>query len=404
MATISGGSGNDSLDGTSGDDTITGNEGNDTIIAGGGADSIDGGTGNDSIFAGDGGANTVAGGDGHDTIEGGSGDESLSGGEGDDSIHGYDGADKIDGGAGSDTLYGDAGDDEISGGDGDDLIYAGDGSDRIDGGAGDDTLYGHGGADVFVVNADSGTNLIEDYNAADGDMIAIDYPGITSYADLQPYLSDDGNWGTLISFPDGSVTQVKWLNYGSQSTSNFTFDSGPVCFLRGTMIETAAGPRRVETLCPGDRIHTRDNGIQPLVHLGRSAFRFPPGPHKMKPIRLKESALGHGWPAADLLVSPQHRIALPQSDPQRIVAAKNLLRLSGVTDRPGCRLARYYHLLLPGHELIMANGAWAESLLVTDYTIRTATLPLRYRHLARVPVRRIGTGADLPALQVERAV
>ncbi len=366
MATITGGSGDDSLTGTSGDDTI---------IGGAGADSIDAGAGNDSIVGNDGldsadGGDTIDAGDGNDTILADGGDDVLSGGAGVDSIHGGSGNDWVDGGADGDILYGDDGADTIMGGDGDDLIYAGAGNDVIGGGSGSDTLYGHGGADVFVVSANSGTNYIEDYNAGDGDIIAINYPGITNYAELQPYLSDDGNFGTLISLPDGSVTQVKWLNYNTQSASNFTFESSPICFTPGTLIETDAGLVPVEDLAVGDRVLTLDNGFEPVRWTGRRSFsaaeltRRP----ELCPVRIRASAMAPGWPAADLVVSPQHRVlvshacmAILHAEAQVLVAAEHLIDGRGITREPAGAGVTYIHFMFDRHEVVLSNGAWSES-------------------------------------------
>ncbi|MGR3376455.1 Hint domain-containing protein [Salipiger abyssi] len=396
MATISGSSGNDWIDGTSGDDSISGGDGRDTIVGYEGADTIDGGIGDDSIEAGDG-NDVVDTGEGNDTVAGGADNDSISGGDGADSLHGDTGDDTVEGGAGNDTIYGDDGHDVLRDGDGDDLVYSGAGDDRIEMGAGTDTVYGHSGADVFVISADSGTNYIEDYSAADGDILAINYPGITTYDELAPYLSDDGNYGTLVSLPDGSVTQVRWLNYASLSSSNFSFESGAVCLLRGTLIETEEGPRRVETLRPGDRLLTLDHGMQPLLFSSSSTYRFRDGPHRMKPVRLRKHALGPGFPERELRVSPQHRIAIPQDNPRLLVSARKLAGVAGVTDRPGCRLAHYFHLLLGAHELIRANGAWVETLLVTDYTIRLAGIPAELQGMARVPARRLVSGSEAEA-------
>lgn len=52
MATISGGSGNDSLTGSQDDDSITGNAGNDTLVGYSGNDTISGDAGNDTIYGG----------------------------------------------------------------------------------------------------------------------------------------------------------------------------------------------------------------------------------------------------------------------------------------------------------------------------------------------------------------
>jgi hypothetical protein len=390
MATINGGSGDDTLSGTSGDDTIVGGEGADSIDAGAGDDSIHG----DDAFASADGGDTIDAGDGADTVFGAEGDDSIQGGAGADSLFGGDGDDFVDGGDGNDTIYGVQGNNTLHGGDGNDLIYGADGDEEMRGGSGDDTLHGYSGADSFVITADSGNDVIEDYNAGDGDILVIDYPGITTYAELEPYLSDDGDWGTLISLPDGSVTQVKWLNYNSQSASDFSFQSGPVCFLKGTLIDTAKGPRPIETLRPGDLIETLDNGMKPIRFISHRCYKFKSHHHKMKPIRIRPNALGPDTPTRELLVSPQHRIALPQHDPTCIVAAKKLLGLPGVMERPSCQSARYYHLLLEQHQLVRANGAWAETLLVTEYTNTNAWLPNKLRQIGMRPIRKIEWSVD----------
>ncbi len=393
MATISGGGGDDTLYGTSGNDTITGGEGADSIAAGAGDDIIHG----DDAFGSADGGDTIDAGDGADAVYGADGDDVIYGGAGADSVHGGAGNDWIDGGDGSDTIYGDQGNDTLDGGAGDDLIYSGDGDNEIRSGAGNDTIYGHGGADTFVITSDSDNDVIEDYSASDGDILLVDYPGITTYSELEPYLSDDGNWGTLISLPDGSVTQVKWLNYASQSESDFSFQSGPVCFLKGTLIDTATGARLVETLRPGDLVETLDNGMQPVRYISCRCYKFKNGPHKMKPIRIRPNALGPKTPNRELLVSPQHRIALPQNNPTHIVAAKRLLRLPGVTERPSCKIARYYHILLDQHQLVRANGAWAETLLVTKYSSDQAQLPSQLQRTRMKPIRTIEKVSRPPA-------
>ena len=80
------------------------------------------------------------------TLSGGSGGESLTGGSRDDSLTGGSGDDTLDGGSGNDTLAGGTGDDELAGGDGNDSPdwrLAGD--DSLAGGSGDDTLACGGG-------------------------------------------------------------------------------------------------------------------------------------------------------------------------------------------------------------------------------------------------------------------
>ncbi len=120
LCTITGDSGNNTLDGTSGDDVICGGDGDDVIKGRGG---------NDLIYPGAGDDTTVAGG-GDDTVIDSAGDDRIRGGGGDDDVRGAVGADNVKGGGGKDR---------VNGGPGKDRLNGGPGKDRCDGGLGKDT-------------------------------------------------------------------------------------------------------------------------------------------------------------------------------------------------------------------------------------------------------------------------
>ena len=186
--------GNDTITGTIGDDTLEGGGGDDTLNGGEGADTLDGGAGSDTLNGGAG-DDSLAGGDGADTLIGGDGDDTLSGGDSEsdvrDVIYGGVGNDNIDGGYGNDELRGDAGNDSIEGGfgsdtviggDGDDVltgsalsdqVFGGAGSDFVNGGFGHDRVNGGGDADKFfhLGVANHGSDWIQDYDAAEGDVL-----------------------------------------------------------------------------------------------------------------------------------------------------------------------------------------------------------------------------------------
>ncbi|UWQ19694.1 M10 family metallopeptidase C-terminal domain-containing protein (plasmid) [Jannaschia sp. M317] len=159
----------------SGHDRIDGNQLANHLRAGDGRDTISGGAGDDTI---EGGAtmadlrDLVFGGEGNDTIDGGYGNDELRGDAGNDQIAGGFGADTVIGGTGNDTLTGSAFGDVIFGGDGMDFVNGGFGSDRVNGGAGGDTFF-HLGI------GDHGSDWIQDYNAAAGDVLLYGGAGAT---------------------------------------------------------------------------------------------------------------------------------------------------------------------------------------------------------------------------------
>jgi Ca2+-binding RTX toxin-like protein len=207
---IEGGAGHDRLFGGDGNDMLLGGDGNDTIAGGDGHDLIKtgtsvsayawqnhgdqawGGAGNDTLASGGqgnatlgggagddlidtrtGGKNLIWGGDGNDTILTGEGGDIAGGGDGNDLMEGGAATDRLTGGTGADTLRGGAGDDRLAGGTGRDVIEGGAGDDTIFAGQGNDRLWGGTGADRFEFWREAGRDRIEDFNAAEGDILAL---------------------------------------------------------------------------------------------------------------------------------------------------------------------------------------------------------------------------------------
>ena len=234
----------------------------------------------------------------------------------------------------------------LQGGD-DTLIIGGttrDSSQIIDGGLGDDHLQ-------FIVRPE--------------DQAAFD----TAATDAGWTQNPDGTWvtnGNSLSWRGGT-----FLRFETASV---------VCFAAGTMIDTAAGPIAVEDIEPGCYVKTLDHGLQPVrwigcVHLGAGTLLRNP---KLAPIRISAGVLGHGTPAQDLLVSPQHRVYLRSRIAERmfgsdeiLVAATHLSDVDGVSIATEMRHVSYYHILFDRHEIITANGARAESLFLGPEAVKT---------------------------------
>lgn len=149
------------------------------------------------------------------------------------------------------------------------------------------------------------------------------------------------------------------------------------CFTPGTKIATQKGECAVETLVVGDKILTRDNGIQTLRWVGQRNIDYAQlvaKPH-LRPVMLRAGALGGGLPEDDMLVSPNHRLlvaaeytALELTEHEALVPAKHLVnqRDIRVVDMLG---VHYVQLVFGRHEVVMANGVWAEAFHPGDYSL-----------------------------------
>lgn len=398
--TIYGGTGNDTIDAGIDDDLVYGGSGDDSILGGHGSDSIYGEDGNDYIDAsaatsgldfsnepdatdpvpendrdyveGGAGNDTILTGDDADTIRGGAGDDVIDAGIDDDDIIGGTGNDSIMGGAGDDTIVGALGDDTMIGGDGADYMDGVVGDDLFSGGGGADTMLGGQGRDTFtdisggdVVDGGSGPGgEREDGIPNDWDTLDLTGAALTENPNGTlnvTYTSDDREDG-FVEFrdEDGNIT----------STMEFEEIENVVpCFTPGTAIATPRGERLVEDLKVGDKIITRDNGIQEIRWIGQrqmSGHELARAPH-LRPILIQKGSLGHNLPEHDILVSPQHRLLINNDrtslyfeETEVLAAAKHLTDLKGV-DEVGTLGVTYVHFMFDNHEVVLSNGAWTES-------------------------------------------
>jgi hypothetical protein len=174
--------------------------------------------------------------------------------------------------------------------------------------------------------------------------------------------------------PDGDSTSgtVNFLGGDGNVTGSFGFseieDIVP-CFTRGTRIATPRGECAVEDLRVGDRVITRDNGLQKIRWIGQRALtgaELRKAPH-LRPVLIRAGALGRGLPLQDMLVSPQHRMlinseraALYFEDNEVLASARHLTDMAGVA-QAGVTALTYVHFMFDQHEVVLSNGAWSES-------------------------------------------
>lgn len=353
-----GGSGNDFIDGQIDDDTLEGGTGDDTLVGGQGNDSLSGGLGADDLH----------GGDGNDTLRGNRDDDVLNGGAGDDLLDGGGQNDLLFGGDGNDTLMGATGDDTLSGGTGDDLIMGGAGNDLIEGNEGNDDMRGGADRDTFR-NVNAGD--VVDGNETGDDYDTLDLGGSAPEGGRLEVVYDPDNAenGTVFYFDEDNNPA------GELVFSNI--ENVIPCFTPGTKIATPKGERLVETLQVGDRVITRDNGIQTIRWVGArdmTGTEFAQAQH-LRPVLIRQGALGNDLPERDMMVSPNHRILIANDktslyfeESEVLVAAKHLTGLDGV-DIVEVSNTTYIHIMFDQHEVILSDGTWTESFQPGDNSL-----------------------------------
>ena len=359
--------GRDTVDGGQGDDVIFGADDDDLLSGGAGDDYVDGEVDDDTLF-GNNGDDTLLGQQGDDSIEGGQGSDDIQGGDGDDILLGNRDDDIIIGGAGNDVIEGGADDDELFGGDGDDLISGGTGDDDIRGGAGDDTLIGDAGRDVF---SEVGAGDIIDGGSGPIDLDILDLRGSTP---------DGGRFEITYTSDDQEDGIVNYFDAGGADAGNLVFEEIETvipCFTPGTRIATPKGEVLVEDLQVGDRVITRDNGMQEIRWIGArdmSGAELQAAAH-LRPVLIQAGALGNDLPERDMMVSPNHRVliandktALYFEEREVLVAAKHLTDKEGI-DVVDVSQTTYIHVMFDQHEVILSDGSWTESFQPGDMSL-----------------------------------
>ncbi|SEM41557.1 Ca2+-binding protein, RTX toxin-related [Loktanella fryxellensis] len=363
--TIFGGIGNDTIDAGIDDDYVEGGDGDDTIIGSQGEDTLYGNGGNDLIYGGlvaeielDDSFDPAVD-DNRDTIFGGDGNDTIFGRDDADTIFGDAGNDTLFGGVDNDTLFGGEGHDVINGDAGDDVISSGAGADKVFGGLGTDRFTDASAGDVIVGGEDPDDKDIDTFNFDQATLHKIDRIVRNGGAGDSEELRESGT----IFFKDGTTATFKEIE--------------APCFTPGTTIATPRGERLVEDLRPGDKVITRDNGIQEIAWVGAKEMtgkELAAKPH-MKPILIKAGALGNGLPERDMLLSPNHRVLVASEKTQLyfeerevLAAAKHMTGAKGIHTLDVMRTT-YIHFMFERHEVVLSNGAWTESFHPGDYSL-----------------------------------
>jgi hypothetical protein len=270
----------------------------------------------------------------------------VNGGEGNDTLRGLGGGDQLAGNDGNDHLFGGGDDDQLFGGSGNDVLDGGDGNDFMDAQPGDDTMYGGASSDTVVFNG-----AAEDYTweRVAGGWRVTDNETLLGTNDGVDFVAED----------------VEWVQYNNNSGDPSNI---PVpCFADGTRIMTARGEVPVEALRAGDLVVTlglRGPWLRPVRWIGRRGVdcRRHPNPMAVLPVRILAGALGEGVPHRDLVVSPDHALYLQGV----LVPAAALVDGVGILRDMGTRRVRYFHVELDTHDVLLAEGAAAESWLDCD--------------------------------------
>ena len=216
------------------------------------------------------------------------------------------------------------------------------GASFLDGGAGGagahlDTAYnggfgGGGGANSDSIGAGGGGG----YSGGGGGEEDI---GGGGGSDVAPVATDVTLTGGENTAGNGSVTIIP-------------------CFLPGTLIATPAGETPVERLAVGEMVRTASGAVRPITWIGNSRALATRGRRNAAtPVIVSKGALGPNIPYHDLRVTKGHSLYLDDV----LIPVEFLVNHRSIYWDDRAQEVVAYHIELETHDLLLANGAPAES-------------------------------------------
>ncbi len=148
---------------------------------------------------------------------------------------------------------------------------------------------------------------------------------------------------------------------GGGAGTLITVDDTPPCYCRGTRVLTDRGDIAVEDLAIGDHVISHTGKSRPIHWIGRRSYagRFVAGNRNLLPVRIRAGALAEHVPVRDLFVSPQHALYIEGV----LIPAWVLVNGDSITQPEAVETVEYFHIELESHDVILAEGAPAESFL-----------------------------------------
>lgn len=244
------------------------------------------------------------------------------------------------------------------------------------------TAGGLTGSGLITIGA--GSTLAVKVTISGGETVS--FAGSGAYLHL---IAPDSVSGSVTNFAHGETIDLKGIDPTSvnYSSGRLSFSSGSFalslaspgsvtvstsgdgaavsvpCFCANKLTRTADGEVPVECLRTDDLVVTHLGVSRSIRWIGfrRIDLTRHADPERVMPVRVRAGALADGVPRRDLLVSGDHALLIEGM----LVPARLLVNGTSVVAETSARYITYYHVELDNHDILLAEGAPAESYLDT---------------------------------------
>ena len=168
-------------------------------------------------------------------------------------------------------------------------------------------------------------------------------------------LTDEGGAHDTLTIEGSFVTDGFGLSVDGSGTGT---DVTVICFAAGTEISTPAGEVQVETLKAGDLVLTAHNGPRKVVWIGKGKVLATRGRRSAAtPVIVRKGALADNVPNRDLHVTKAHSLYIDNV----LIPVEFLVNHRTILWDDRAQEVAIYHVELDSHDVLIANGAAAES-------------------------------------------
>jgi T5SS/PEP-CTERM-associated repeat protein len=189
-------------------------------------------------------------------------------------------------------------------------------------------------------------------NFTTGDQIIVDTTVPTTFLQTGSVVSviENGTSVGALTFASAQMAQTALATPGAIETGH--------CFLPGTLVTTPSGQTPVERLAPGDLIVTASGQTRPITWVGTGRVLATRGRRNAAtPVIIRKSALAPNVPHQDLRVTKGHSLYLDQV----LIPVEFLVNHRSILWDDRAQEVAVYHIELATHDVLLANGAPAES-------------------------------------------
>lgn len=199
-------------------------------------------------------------------------------------------------------------------------------------------------------------------NIAASSIASYSYTGNTTGGTL--HLEEQGGGSVALNFNGNFTASDFHVSAGPQTLSSdppsllvTVGTAPPVCFLAGTRILTPYGETEVDRLRVGDDIVTWSGEAKTVAWLGSTLVRASGGEPGSRAVVIRAGALDDGVPCRDLRVTEGHSLYLDGI----LIPAGMLINGRSIEWDSDAEPTRVYHVELAEHDILVADGAPAES-------------------------------------------